>query len=626
MVFHMTSDPLRVRLQAARQSAGALALTLGRSLRLIWQADRRRASAYLLLTVGQGLIPVAAAWLAKQVLDRVGAVLALHRNGTIPDAVTVNSVMVVAAASVAVQFAARFLRPIHRQLQGNLLTRVNGHILRQMMVMGGDIPDLDHFERKAFHDELSLLEREVSWRPKTLMGWLHSIGMATLTLAGSLVLLWSLQPLLPLALMACGIPQIFAENRQQTRVYRSITDRSESARMMAYCASLATDAGAAKELLVYGVGPWFVARWRRLAGAALTEMARVRRAGLRLALAIVGGNGIALALGFAYIASQVGSSRLTVGDFALYLSLVAVLQDNLSALTTGVGSTIGTLRFMARLFSFLYETRPSISVAPPEVAVPVPSRLRNGIELRRVGFAYPGQEQQVLSDVTCTLRAGETVALVGANGTGKTTLVKLLTRLYDPTGGEILLDGLPIAAYDLPSLRGRISALFQDFAHFALSAQHNVGVGDVGHADDRERVLAASRWAGADAVLEKLPAGWDTPLTRAFAGGVDLSGGEWQKVATARAAMREAALVVLDEPTAALDAQAEHELFTRFRQLAEGRTVLLISHRFSTVRMADRVLVLEGGRIVEAGSHAELTALGGRYAALYELQAGRYRD
>ena len=301
------------------------------------------------------------------------------------------------------------------------------------------------------------------------------------------------------------------------------------------------------------------------------------------------------------------------------------LQATLSSLTSGIGYSVQTLRFMSRLFSFLDDTRPSIMVTPPEKALPAPARFQQGLELRAVSFTYPGQEAPVLRDVTCRLGAGETVAVVGVNGAGKTTLVKLLTRLYDPTGGELLLDGRPIADYDLPDLRRRIGVLFQDFAHFALSAQRNIGVGDVVHVDDRARVLVAARWSGADTILTKLPQGPDTPLTRAFEGGVDLSGGEWQKIATARAAMRDAALVILDEPTAALDAQAEYELFQRFRLLAEGRTVLLISHRFSTVRMADRILVLEDGRISEAGTHDELIELGGRYATLYEMQAGRYR-
>jgi len=358
---------------------------------------------------------------------------------------------------------------------------------------------------------------------------------------------------------------------------------------------------------------------------ALRETARLRGLRLLSTAGVVAGYGAGLALIYAGVAMGLSGHRLTVGDFALYLGVASGLQRALASLGGNATSVTIDLRFLARWFAFLHDTRPSIAVAPPGTALLAPARFRQGLELRDVSFAYPGQAAPVLRGISCTLRAGETVAVVGENGAGKTTLVKLLTRLYDPTSGAILLDGLPIAQYDLSSLRLRISALFQDFAHFALSAQHNIGVGDAAHADDRVRVQAAAARTGAHVVLQKLPNGLDTPLTRTFDGGVDLSGGEWQRIAMARAAMRDAALVILDEPTAALDAQAEHELFQRFRALAAGRTVLLISHRFSTVRMADRILVLEGGRIIEEGSHAELVSLGGRYAALYELQAGRYR-
>ncbi len=452
---------------------------------------------------------------------------------------------------------------------------------------------------------------------------LHTVARSLLTLVGSLVLLWPFQPLLALALVGFAVPQAIAQRRLQARAYQAITERSEEARMMAYCASVTTGPDAAKEVLVFGLGPWFYARWRRLSELARAKMASLRLAGLRINLALVAGNAVALAVSYAYVAAQVVGQRLSIGDFALYLSLVLGLQQTVFAITRSSGAMYGAVLFMKRLFAFLDETVPSIVVGPVGSGIPAPPGLREGLELRHVAFAYPQQEGQVLRDVTCLLRAGSVVALVGENGAGKTTLVKLLTRLYDPTQGEILLDGIPLRDFDLADLRRRTAVLFQDFARFALSAQHNIGVGDAEHADDQEHILSAARWAGADAVLARLPQGVDTPLTRAFEGGVDLSGGEWQKMATARAAMRDAALVILDEPTAALDAQAEYELFQRFRQLAAGRTVLLISHRFSTVRLADHILVLEDGRIVESGSHEHLVRQGGRYATLYEMQAGR---
>lgn len=603
----------------------AAARTLGRSVRLTWEADPPRAAGYVLVTAALGAVPLIQAGLAKVVLDGVGAaVLGAGADGG-TSAAAANAAPLAALFYAAVSLGGRLGEPIRDHLEGNLQTRVTGHVERRLTAAGGAIPDLDHFERKAFHDEIQLLNNAVTWRPMSLIMNLHAVARSLLTLIGSLVLLWPFQPLLALALVGFAVPQAMAQRRLQARTYQAISERSEEARMMAYCASVTTGPAAAKEVLVFGLGPWFYARWRRLSDQALAKMAGLRLAGLRINLALVAGNAVVLAVSYAYVAGQVTTQRLSIGDFALYLSLVLGLQQTVFAITRSSGSMYGAVLFMERLFAFLDETVPSIVVAPAGSGIPAPPRLREGLELRHLAFAYPQQKAPALRDVTCTLRAGETVALVGENGAGKTTLVKLLTRLYDPTQGEILLDGIPLRDFDLADLRRRTAVLFQDFARFALSAQHNIGVGDAQHADDRERILAAARWAGADAVLARLPQGLDTPLTRAFEGGVDLSGGEWQKVATARAAMRDAALVILDEPTAALDAQAEYELFQRFRELAAGRTVLLISHRFSTVRMADHILVLDDGCIVESGRHEQLVSQGGRYATLYEMQAGRYR-
>jgi len=566
-------------------------------------------------------LPVALAWLSKLVIDRLNAVVVLHQRAP----ATVDAAFTAAALYVVFQLLGRLLDPVQRQVDVTLSTRVLGHVDRRTMAAGAAIPDLDHFERREFHDELTLIRGEVTHRPVHLVTILALCGRHLLTALGSVALLAHVHPLLPFVLIACVVPQTIVQTRLEELSYDSLTKRSEAARMMAYCARLTTTADAAKELLVFGVGPWFRERWRRLSQEALTETARLRGVRLLSTAGVVAGYGAGLALIYAGVAMGLSGHRLTVGDFALYLSVASGLQRMLASLGGNATSVMIDLRFLARWFAFLHDTRPSIALAPAGTGRQAPPRFRQVLELRDVSFTYPGQPRPVLEGLTCTLGAGETVAVVGANGAGKTTLVKLLTRLYDPTSGDILLDGVPIAAYDLAQLRQRVTVLFQDFAHFALSAQHNIGVGDVARVEDREGVLAAARWAGSDTVLAKLPQGLDTPLTRTFTGGVDLSGGEWQKIAMARAAMRDAALVILDEPTAALDAQAENELFQRFRALAAGRTVLLISHRFSTVRMADRILVLEGGRIIEEGTHENLVALGGRYAALYELQAGRYR-
>ena len=301
-------------------------------------------------------------------------------------------------------------------------------------------------------------------------------------------------------------------------------------------------------------------------------------------------------------------------------------QARLSILAWVFGELHESLLQMRRLFAFLDDARPAITLAPRGGGHAAPAALHSGIALHGVRFRYPGRAEEVLRDVNTLLPAGKVTALVGANGAGKSTLVKLLTRMYDPTGGTILLDARELAAYDLASLRARIAVVYQDVARFALSLGENIAVGAAALEPCEVDVEQAARWAGADEVAARLPRGYDTQLTHQFEGGVELSGGEWQKVALARAFVRDAALASLDEPTAALDAAAEYQLFVRFREVVAGKTTLLISHRFSTVRMADQILVLEGGRIVEAGSHAELVALGGRYATLYAMQAARYRE
>ena len=312
----------------------------------------------------------------------------------------------------------------------------------------------------------------------------------------------------------------------------------------------------------------------------------------------------------------------------LYLSAVRQLEQRTAFVLRRSPVIYQSVLRLRGLFASLDGAAPTIRVASPQEALPVPAKLRDGIEWRHVRFRYPEGDRDVLADVSALLPAGKVTALVGTNGAGKSTLVKLLTRMYDPTGGTILLDGESLAVHDLQELRRRVGVVYQDFARFALAFRENVSVGAVdlvGEDEAARLVEPAAQRAGADEVAVRLPRGYDTELTRQLEGGVDLSGGEWQKVALARSYARDAQVLVLDEPTSALGADAEHRLFERFRELVAGKTALLISHRLSTVRQADHVLVLEDGRIAESGSHDELVARGGRYAELFEMQAGRYR-
>ncbi|KMO27571.1 ABC transporter ATP-binding protein, partial [Methylobacterium variabile] len=363
-------------------------------------------------------------------------------------------------------------------------------------------------------------------------------------------------------------------------------------------------------------------RFRDLAGRLLAEnrdLAR-RRALAGGAFAALGT--LAYYAAYLVIAGEALAGALTVGDLTFLGGAFLRLRGLVEGLLVGASQLLGQAQYLDDLFSF-FTIAPRLRSAPG--ALPVPERLREGFVFEDVGYRYPGESRWAVRHLSLRIGAGEVVALVGENGAGKTTIVKLLARLYAPTEGRILLDGSDLAAYDLDSLRDRIGVIFQDFMRFDFTAGDNIAVGRIKEREDRDGIAAAAQRALADAVIARLPGTYDQRLGRRFEDGIELSGGEWQKVAIARAYRRDAAILVLDEPTAALDAGAEAEVFRRFADLAAGRTALLISHRFSTVRRADRIVVLAGGRVLEEGTHAALVAAGGRYAELFELQAAGYR-
>ena len=610
-----TAAAWRERLNRAVQQLPERLHVWLRGLAIVVTAASGAAAIYVALLSALALLPVVQVWLGKLIVDRlVGSVAAG------PD---ISGALLLAVLYVVVLVIPEVLEPVQRVQITWLEDRATAAVDDRLMAAGARHMDLVDIERPAFQDHARLAQ-EAARRLMRAFSLLHNLS-GLFTVAGVCILLLQLHPLLPVVLLAAMVPHLWAEERLNRERWSAMQERSRAAREGDYCARITLEPAAAKEVRVFGLGDFFLQRFDTRFAVALSKFRRIRWAALRLLVAFGGLHALALAGGFWYVAAQAGAGRLTLGDVALYLGAVVQVERTLVTMPVWFGQLSDLLLHLRALFTLLDRAGPRVAVPLPGEGRPAPALLEQGVALREIGFRYPESTQAVLDGVSVVLPAGKVTALVGANGAGKSTLVKLLTRMYDPDTGTILLDGIPLHEYDLESWRRRIAVVYQDFAQFALTFRENIAVGAYAAGDGEGHIEQAAQWAGADEIAAKLPHGYATELTRRFAGGVELSGGEWQKVALARGFVRDAALVILDEPTAALDAEAEYRLFAQFRELVRGKTALIISHRFSTVRMADQIVVLDEGRIIEAGSHAALVAQGGHYATLYEMQAGRYR-
>jgi ATP-binding cassette subfamily B protein len=444
----------------------------------------------------------------------------------------------------------------------------------------------------------------------------------TITLISFAVLLLRFSPWLVVVLVATSIPAFIAETRFSEQGFRLLTRRAPETRSINYLARLLTEDSAVKEIKLFNLGDTLLARYMTLFDKFFHEdkALAVRRAAAGFSLGLITTAGFYGS--YAWIVWHAVQAAITLGDMTLYLSLFRQGQTTLHSILAGMGSIYENNLFMTSFFDFLgLETRMSIAARPQTLPFP----LRQGIEFRAVGFQYPDASEWALRDINLMIRPGEKIALVGHNGAGKTTLIKLLSRLYDTTEGSILIDGIDIRELDPLALRRRIGVIFQDFVRYHVPARENIGFGEIEKLNDTERIIQAAGKSGAHSIIENLPDGYETILGRWFHGGHELSLGQWQKIALARAFMREAEILVLDEPTASLDAETEYEIFRNFQELTDGKMAILISHRFSTVRMADRIVVIRDGRIAEIGSHAELLSREGTYAQLFSMQAEGYR-
>jgi len=586
---------------------------------MVWRASPELTAASLVLRLVRALLPVITLFVGKLIIDDVVVLVQTpHKPETLQQWLNgglLDWLGLLLIAEFALAVLADVLGRIVSLVDSLLSERVTNSLSVRLMEHAATL-DLEDFEDSEFQDQLERARRQTSGR-MTLMGQLFGQAQDIVTVASFVAGFVFYAPWLIALLLLALVPAFLGEAHFNAQSYSLDFVRTPERRELDYVRQTAASVETAKEVKIFGLNGFLIDRYARLA----TDFYAANR---RLAMQRAGWGGLFTAIGtvgyylaYAYIVWRTLSGEFSVGDLTFRR-----LRTLLEGLLTSFSTTASQALYLNDLFSF-FEVKPEI--LSPDNPRPFPQPICRGFDFEDVGFSYPDAERWAVRHLSFTLHAGEVLALVGENGAGKTTLVKLLTRLYDPDEGRILLDGHDLREYDLNALRGNMGVIFQDFVRYNLSAGDNIAVGKIAARGDRALIERAARRSQADEVIAKLPTGYQQMIGKRFKNGVELSGGEWQKIAIARAYMREAAVLVLDEPTAALDARSEFEVFKRFKELSDGKTAVLISHRFSSVRMADRILVLADGMVEAAGTHDELMAQPGRYSELFELQAAGYR-
>jgi ATP-binding cassette, subfamily B, bacterial len=587
-----------------------------RVLALVWDANPGLTLALAVLNLLQGGVPAAQVWLSKLLVDAVvGAVTSGVGTGALPQIVFLVALQfAIGAASNVFGTAANICQQL---LQEQVANRIQTLVMRQANQL-----DLVFFERPQFYDLLQTVQREAAYRPVQMVQTAFMLIRQILTFVSLLALLVNLEWFIAAAALLSPIPAFISSARYGWQGYQMMRWQSPLRRMMSYLTNLLTTDIYNKEVKLFTLGDFFIERFSRLFQRYYGEMRAlvIRRyvAGAVWTMLSVLTSGLT----FLYVAYRTLAGSISVGSLTMFVQAATGVSQAFSTVLGALQSMYEHQLYLQTLFELL-DFKPLVNA--PERPLPLRHPIQEGIEFRHVTYTYEGKDEPALDDVSFKIEKGETVAIVGHNGAGKTTLVKLLARLYDPEAGQVLIDGHDLREYDPDELRNEFGVLFQDYVSYQFSARENIGIGRIDRLDDAPAIAHAAVKSGASSVIEGLPQGYDTVLGKWFDGGVNLSGGEWQKVALGRAFMREAQILILDEPSAALDAKAEYELFSRLQELAHGRTAIFISHRFSTVRRADRILVFEQGKLIESGTHEQLLGLGGRYAELFNLQAASYR-
>ena len=622
---------LRSRWRNLKESVRGTTAALPEVIRLVWDASPRITAGLFAATVVAGVVPAMSAYTSKLLVNAVVAGIIINQRH-IPDRnpidlgpwhlvfTSLNAIVFLAVVQLLIFALIAFLSTVRNITQQLLQNAVSMRIQLMVMEKAASL-DLAFYEDPASYDLLRRAQTDSINRPVQMISTAFGLVQTTLTFITMIALLVAVSPLLALLALLSPVPAFIADTRYGWRGYNIARWGSRLLRRMNYLVTLLTTDSYAKEVKLFGLGHYFIDRYRLIGN---TYYGSQRRQVVRRYLTgFLWGNlsTIATSVTYLYVAVQAIAGRLTLGDLTLYTTAAQSVQNSIQGILGGFSGMYEHNLYLNNLFE-LMDTKTSLPL--PAKPVPVNGALRGEIRFEHVSFAYPDAKENALADLSFTISPGETIAIVGRNGAGKTTLFKLICRLYDPLDGRILIDGVDLRDYDPAALRRQIGGMFQDYVTYQATAAENIGLGSLAAIADRDAIVKASRQAGSDGLIDGLPQGYDTALGKWFDAGVNLSGGEWQKVALARAFMRDARILLLDEPTSALDAQAEYDLFERLRSLTRGRTAAYISHRFSTVRRAYRILFLEHGRLVEQGTHEQLIRLGGRYARLFRLQAAAY--
>jgi ATP-binding cassette, subfamily B, bacterial len=604
---------IRKKFYGLRQSLAVFRYSR-RAMNLVWTTSRILTIMLAVFTLVAGLLPAGIAYIGKLIVDAV-----LLSAQQVADVNTRNPLIYVAleASAIALLTASqRGLSVCQSLLRVLLGQRVNEMILEKALTL-----ELTQFEDSEFYDKMSNARREASSRPLSLVTRTFSLVQSAISLVTYGILLTKLSIWALAVLIIAAMPAFFAETKFASQAFRLFSWRAPETRQQHYLEILLAREDFAKEVKLYQLGKMLLGRYRNVFQQLYHEDRDLtwRRGVWGYLLGLL--STATFYIAYAWIVVETIAGKISLGDMTMYLTVFRQGQTTFSGALTSIGGMYEDNLYLSNLYDFLEVTIPQAQGYATRG-----TRIGDGIRFENVSFSYPNSFQPSLQDVSFHLQPGEKIAIVGENGSGKTTLIKLLTRLYTPTSGRILLDGLDLQTWNVEALRQRIGVIFQDFVRYQFTVGENIGVGDVERMEDWELRQMAADKGMALPFIEKFPEGFGTQLGKWFKAGQELSGGQWQKIALARAFMRtNADILVLDEPTSAMDAQAEFEIFSHFRSLTKNQMVFLISHRFSTVRMADKIMVIESGKVLEIGTHEELLQIGGRYATLFALQAAGYR-